>query len=74
MLGGPGERLGRHGLTLHATKTRFADFRPRRPTGVRPKRPVAGPTYAGAREAGNRLRVYLSLRANSLSDFAGAIS
>ena len=28
-----GKRLGRYGLTLHATKTRYVDFRPNRPKG-----------------------------------------
>ena len=31
-----GKRLGRYGLTLHATKTRFVDFRPNRPKGHDP--------------------------------------
>ena len=28
-----GKRLGRYGLTLHETKTRYVDFRRRRPYG-----------------------------------------
>ena len=31
-----GKRLGRYGLTLHATKTRYVDFRPKRPRGHDP--------------------------------------
>ena len=31
-----GKRLGRYGLTLHPDKTRFVDFRIRRPTGGHP--------------------------------------
>src|ERR1700752_4414005 len=31
-----GKRLGRYGLTLHPDKTRFIDFRPKRPGGTHP--------------------------------------
>jgi hypothetical protein len=31
-----GKRLGRYGLRLHPTKTRFVDFRFRRPVGRHP--------------------------------------
>ena len=36
MLEALGERLGRHGLTLHPDKTRFIDFRPERQGGTHP--------------------------------------
>jgi group II intron reverse transcriptase/maturase len=43
MLGVVGKRLGRFGLTLHPTKTRYVDFRFRRPTGRHPA--TAGTTF-----------------------------
>ena len=36
LLAGPGKRLERFGLTLHPTKTRFVDFRFKRPQGQHP--------------------------------------
>ncbi len=43
MLAVLGKRLGRYGLTLHPTKTRFVDFRFRRPQGCHPM--AAGTTF-----------------------------
>ena len=43
MLAVLGKRLGRYGLTLHPAKTRFVDFRFRRPQGCHPM--AAGTTF-----------------------------
>jgi len=52
-----GKRLGRYGLTLHETKTRYVDFRRKRPYGrhwmasakTRPSTFSASPTYGVSR-------------------------
>ncbi len=51
-----GKRLARYGLTLHADKTRFIDFRPQRPEGEQSPGQVgprstfsASPTSGGGR-------------------------
>ena len=52
-----GKRLGRYGLTLHATKTRYVDFQPtrRRPHPARPSFDFLGFTHVWARSRRGRI-------------------